>query len=75
MNNNLLSYGSVMDENNNLAYLLTYINYWPINFNSSQILAYIPLSPKKEKLLLNTAITLNPEIVVGPIIYQINALF
>ena len=34
-----------MDENNNLAYLLTYVNYWPINFNSSQILAYFPLSP------------------------------
>ena len=31
-----------MDENNNLAYLLTYVNYWPINFNSSQILAYFP---------------------------------
>ena len=34
-----------MNENNNLAYLLTYVNYWPINFNSSQILAYFPLSP------------------------------
>ena len=38
-----------MDENNNLAYLLTYVNYWPINFNSSQILAYFPISPKIKK--------------------------
>ena len=34
-----------MNENSNLAYLLTYVNYWPINFNSSQILTYFPLSP------------------------------
>ena len=30
---------------------------------------------KNEKLWLNTAISLDPEIVVGPIIYQIEALF
>ena len=38
---NQTSYG----RKNNLAYLLTYVNYWTINFNSSQILAYFPLSP------------------------------
>ena len=39
-------------------------------------LVFIRFGGKKiEKLWLNTAITLDPEIVAGPIIYQIEALF
>ena len=42
-----------MDKNSNLAYLLTYINYWPINFNSSQVLVYFPLSVNMKGVLLD----------------------
>jgi len=39
-------------------------------------IVFIRFGGKKiEKLCLNTAITLDPEIIAGPIIYQIEALF
>jgi len=46
------------------------------NFFSQNWLVFIRFGGKKiEKLCLNTAITLDPEIVAGPIIYKMEALF
>ena len=46
------------------------------NFFGQNSLVFIRFGGKKiEKHCLNTAITLDPEIVAGPIIYKIEALF
>ena len=46
-----------------------------LNFLGQNSLVFIRFGGKKmEKLWLNTGISLDPEIVVGPIIYQIKAL-
>ena len=39
----------VMDENSNLTYLLTYVNYWPIKFNLSHSSLGLFFSWEKEE--------------------------